>query len=259
MFSFTKRTKRSKVTFIQVEPSDTTIVINKQLQSILKPINILHTFLSSNKYKIRDNVITPNSFRDCFLSLIPVLIIISCSIYSLKLTYTTFPSGTLNLVIRTSYTISVVSDGIVSCLNYLANVKNRQNNVLLISKLLNPGMLFKINGKKHLIINWASIVTVICFYILFDLYFWYSIEGLNVVDIIITTYFITFDLNLIYVTRLLNLLSCYLESWIQDVKSFGYTAEVDNEIYWIKMFDVFSDVLEAYKLIQKTFEKLVST
>lgn len=257
MFSIRRRPKKSKVTFIQVEPSSTT-VINRQLETILKPLNIMQNLILSQKYKIQDDVITPNSIFYRCLSLLSVFMTTSVCIYSIRSSYTSKPRGALSLIILISYMFSNFIDGVGYWLNFFTNVKNRQNNVFLFLKLQNAFKFFKIDGIYYAFVNWTIVVAVIGFYIFFVWFFWLSIEGFDAADILVTGFFIIFDLNILYASRLLNLLSCCLEMWVKNVNSLGYSDEVDNETYWIRIFNVFLDVLDAYQLIQKTFQTLVS-
>lgn len=257
MYSTRKRPKRSKVTFVQVETSDS-VVIDKQLQSILKPLNFMQTFVFSDKYKIKANVVTPNGIRHSFLSLFGFLIVTFIHVYSFTQNCNFDLKNTLIFVIWLGYVIDVLTDGIGYFLNYYTNIKNRQNNVLLVLKLQNAYKILKIDGRKHVQKNWASIAVVIWFYIIYDCVFWYTVLNFNVVDLLITNLYITFDINIIYASRLLNLLSCFLEMWIKTVNGLGYSEEFDDETNWIKIFDVFMNVFEAYQLIEETFKSFVS-
>lgn len=248
----------TKITLIQVESIAGSNVVDKQLQYILKPFNVIQAFLFSNKYKIRDNVISANSFRECFVTLFGVLFATSSYVYALTRSATLTRTITLDFVISVSYLTTAAIDSIGCWLNYCTNVKNRQNNVLLVLKLQRASKFSSIECRKHVVVNSTVIAVLISFYILFVFLFWYYLRGFQVVDIINTYFFITFDLNVIYAARLLNLLSCHLEIWIKEVSRTEFDENLNSEVYWSRIYDSFMNVFGAYQLIGKSFKCFVS-
>lgn len=259
MFSILKTRKiKTSVGDIEARPSIVTNFIDEQLHSILRPLNFTLTLVFCAKYNIRNNALSVNSIFYSFISLLSVLSIMGLAQYFFHSQETFRRTDVLSELIFIGYMVDTIATNMGSLTILYTNYKNRQNNVLLILTIQNAFKILKIKARKFVKINWAIVVALNCYYLCFNVYFAYIIHQFRIWDILDTYLFLSFDLNVIYVSVLLDLLSHIVEMWIKDINSSGLFGVSDDEAYWITKFDVFMDILEVYQLIEKLLKNLVS-
>lgn len=250
------RHKRSTIVD-NFQPNDME-VIDENLQSMLKPLNMMQALILCAKYKIRDDVVTVNSIQYSVLSLIGLFIVAITCVYGASLDLSSETKADVTVFDILHYVVSNGLCFIGYLLNYYTNFKYRYDNALLLLKTQNANNILKFDSKKYIRINWAAVVAMNCFYIFWM--FYYSILFLQFRwwDMMTSYFEILFDINVIYASRLLNLLTHYLIVWVKNVKSSGFLGEMDNENYWSKIFNAFLEVFDVYQLLEKTFHVLVS-
>lgn len=260
MFSILKRRKIKRIAGnIEARPSRVSILIDEQLFSILRPLNVMLTLSLSAKYKLKDNTISVNSvFYNIFSFVSLLFITVSVHYFFLSQFLTSDTSDTLSAVIFIGYTVNSVACDIGSLAFLYTNYKHRKNNMLLVLKIQNAFKNLKIDARRQIKTNWALVVALNFYYFCFDVYFSNLVQRFRIWDVLNIHLFMGFDLNVIYVSVLLNLLSHMTEEWIKEVNRSGLCGELDNKAYWMRMFNVFLDVMEAYQMIVKCFQNLVS-
>lgn len=256
MFSFLKRSRKSKVLKLGIERHNDTNVIDKDLQSILKPLNLMQALFLSPKYKIRDDVIIKTN-----LNLYSLVIIVAISI-----THLYCFSKDLSLMNLTIFSFALKISSVLNAfkvffgvlLNFYINCYHRDDNVRFILKLQNAFRILKIDSSKFIKNNWFAILFLNCFYFLWLMSYSHQSGFFRWWKIITLFSVMLFDFNVLHASRLLSLLRRLLQTWIEEVNSSGYIRESDNEANWIRRFNVFMDILKAYRLFDKTFKVLVS-
>ncbi|XP_026728058.1 uncharacterized protein LOC113494109 [Trichoplusia ni] len=258
MFSSVKRLEKVRVTTkITVRQRNNNKMIDKDLQSILKPFNLMHVLFSCVQYEIRDDIVTTNHFCSGVVSFIVFLIITSIFAYSIFLNFRTSTVRNHSFIVKLGFFTKPLCSAIGFMLNYFTSIRNRNDNVVFLSKLQTAFRLLKIDSRKQMKANWTIVVALNCFYIIYILYFHYGFSSFEWCTIFMVYFDILFDVNVIYASRLLDLLRCHFEVLIKKVKSSGYIGESDNEELWIGIFNAFEDSIDAYKLLNKTFEGLI--
>lgn len=213
-------------------------------------------FLCS-KYKIRDNIVTANETYSCVFSCaVGLFIIIFSHLYSL------FQDSTFGIRVKgmLSFLIYLGAIGNMVCcvtgfiLNYYTSWLHRHDNVFLLLKIQNAFKNLQIDSRKFK----SLVVALNCYHYFWLGYFCCIFEAFRWWDIINSYVAILFDVNCIYMTRLLHLLTQYLKEWMKLLNRPGSIEESDDEAYSIRVFNVFMDILDAYQLLKKTYEVLVS-
>lgn len=257
MFSVIKRLKKYTVTVkIDMEPPDKTKMIDKNLQSMLRPLNMTQDIFLCAKYKIRDGIISANTSRYGLVSFVGLFIVIFSHLHTLWFDLTLGFTGRLGRFVKVGYTTYAVFIVLGFLMHYYLNMKHRHTCVELLIKLQNAHKIIKIDAKEYAKTNWVIVVALNCVFFVWLTVF-YSTLQVQLSQVIKIYFTIIFDFNLIYVARLLKLFRICLEAWIKNVNNSGHIWEPENE-HWIRIFNAFMDILEAYQLLEKTLGALVS-
>lgn len=230
-------------------------IIDKDLQSTIKPLHIMETLLMSSKYKIRNDCIKTHCVSYHIVSFIATILKVLVSIYASMQAVEVY--GKTNMLC-----FSIVYDtfyfSIGCCLNFYSNVTHRHSNIALLLKIQKVQRNFKISAIENVKINWYWFFVITSYYFIFVISFHHLYNLGDVTISLSLLFFICFDFNIIYVAKILNILCSSVKVWMQELQRSGYLARSEYECYWENMFEVFLEILEAYQLLQKTFEQLVS-
>lgn len=232
--------------------------VEKYLQSVLRPLNLIQAFFLCSKYTIRDNFITSNSYLYNFIGLFSTLIFRSIGLYNM------FSNQWYDskLFIYWSSICDFVFYSMGYFLNNYTNITQGDNNVLLVLKIQQICRVLKINGKNlrnMVIYNWISVISLNSFLIFLILYINYTVcPHIKIIHIMATFVTMSFDMNIVYALLVMKLLTKTLGIWIEDVRSSANREDSERESYWKTMFNVYLNIQEAYNLIEETFRPLVS-
>lgn len=150
MFSIFKRLQKVQVTNkTRRRQSVETHLIDKDLQSILKPLNLIQALFLCAKYKIRDDIVTANNICYSIVSFV-IFLIINCT-YAYSFSKILFLSAVkqYSQMIKFGFYTKFVSSLIGSFLNYYTNVSHRRDNVLLISKIQRAQSILKTETRNR--------------------------------------------------------------------------------------------------------------
>lgn len=78
-------------------------------------------------------------------------------------------------------------------------------------------------------------------------------KQIGIANIFMSYCIISVDMNILYATRLMKLMTKALKIWVINIQLEGC---VEN-CYWNAMFEVYSKLLEAYTIFEKSFHHLV--
>lgn len=180
-------------------------MIDKDLQSILKPLNMMQAILCP-KYRIRDDAIIVNNFRYGFLSVVGLFMITIPHLYALWFNLRFGSTGLLSSVVRMGYATYSFFLVFGFLMHYYLTMKHRHKNIVLLLKIQNAQRIYKIDANRHMIINWAIVVVFNCFFFFWLYFFYFTVE--DIWSQVLKIYFtIIFDLHVMYAARLLNTLS----------------------------------------------------
>ncbi|PZC79306.1 hypothetical protein B5X24_HaOG201003 [Helicoverpa armigera] len=230
-------------------------VVEKYLQRIFQPLDIMQAIFLSTKYKIRDNIITPIGRIYSFISISGEFGLMI--VYYFLYIHTDIWTDNINHFIFGVVDFILYFCGVL--LNPLVNVIQKLNNVLLVLKLQNIHRVLNMNENyfKHIIIsNWIFSFTVSNFQLLWLCGYYYAFYNIGV-DNILTVYIcIRFDMNVVYATRTIKLLCKSLEKWTEDLWRSGYFEDSDDQ-YWDRMFEAFLDTIKAFHIIETIYQQTV--
>ncbi|KAF9799865.1 hypothetical protein SFRURICE_017099 [Spodoptera frugiperda] len=229
-------------------------VIDKELQSVLKPFHIIQYILFSSNYSITNNIIGSNSFIYDFFCISYFIVFQIFNFYSFisDLNYD-LPSGFMDIY----YKLGTICDFILFSIGIFVNsvlcVYQSQGSILLIVNIQRMFGSFRINFNelRYLIVfNWIYIIFAIIFSIISACTLHFCIiEGIGICDFVEFAISICFDVNVLYASVLLKLLNKIIEKWIGILNKCGDTL---NEDYWKKMLNMYLDVYKVYGYLERT-------
>ena len=235
--------------------------LDRDVQRIFYPLNFPLILLFSSKYAIRDNYITPNGKIRIISSLLSVCYVFVTCIYCMYFegtdnSCTRFYKDIISSVLAYFDFINfIISVGMIFILNML----HSQNNILLIGLIqtIHKGIDFK-SIMGSVIGNWISVVISFggnCF-IWLVLYTQFS--NMHLPQLIRNYILVEIDMHCVYAIRIMALLTKYLNEWIKTILKLAELQE-NNTLFCIKLFNIYRNILNAYKLYTTIFQVLVST
>lgn len=231
-------------------------VVDKPLQSALQPLNLMQRLFICAKYSIRDNFIVSNTNTYNYVGLSCALIFRFILLYSLITSINQMIGITSLLSLCDIDDFIFFSIGFI--INYYSNIVQCNNNVFLILKVQHVIRNLKIDikvMKAFVVSNWCYIIALNCVFISSNAYYcMFHVVG-NGWDHLSSYTSITFDVNIVYASFILSLLRRLVTAWIKEIESNG---ACNTDCYWNAMFDLYVNILEAYKFLRITFRLQVS-
>ncbi|PZC77053.1 hypothetical protein B5X24_HaOG200702 [Helicoverpa armigera] len=236
--------------------------IDKDLQSVLKPLNLIQGLFIMAKYKISDNRIQKDTLLYNLLSIICLIIYRLVNFYKITISSlnrdwegTRFFIYMSNINDTIFYTFGFV-------LNNCINIFYSDSNILLVLKLQQVHRILKINS-KHLndLISfyWRFIISFFISHLLFEMYFIFQFPVYTMYGVLLSFAILTTDINIIYAYFLMKLLNKTLRVWIEEIQKLrNFVTFSINDSYWIEMFNAFEYILKVYNFIRKVFKLMVS-
>ncbi|PZC77058.1 hypothetical protein B5X24_HaOG200707 [Helicoverpa armigera] len=245
----------------QSDPSSEDVV-HEDLQSVLKPLNLMQAPFFLSKYTIRNNCIKPNSIIYNLMAVISMLIFRIVNVYKIVVfPFVTKVNSSVTLFLYVSQILDTVFYTVGFVLNNYLNIVYSRINIGLVLKLQFVHRVLNINRRnlKSLIIyNWIFVVSLYSYFIFIGIFSWITYPFITLYSYILVVSALSFDMNIVYALRLIKLLTQLLRFWlmeIQELRNLGVCRS--DESYWMKMFDVFKNIVEAYKTIQDLFSLTV--
>lgn len=233
-------------------------IVDKDIQSMLFPLNILQNITLCPKYCLRDDFITPHTTIYTVVSLCAAYIAIYVyRAYSVQnnekiLVYFNF------LNIFTIIDVFFYSIGII--MNFIVNVVQTQQHIRFvliyqdIHRFLNSGIQKQNKLKRFIIWNWISLLMICCFYCIFVVY--NHLKQRSLAPGLSRIVLICFDVNIIYSIALLRLLVdklLLLDDRIQKLQ----TQSGGDDDHCEKIFQAYLNVLECYNNYADSYRKAV--
>ncbi|KAF9800091.1 hypothetical protein SFRURICE_016968 [Spodoptera frugiperda] len=248
MFKLETYKRRNKVQICKNHNASDTLV-PKDVQLMIRPLNLMQNIFCCPKYWIKDNTIMPIGYLSKLMSLSFTIICIICIIYRLydriKIDIVNNQGQISNLVTRMGSLVSTITGFLV---NYWTTVVFTDNNVVLmlkfiaIHKFLNNEIAFR----RFTISNWICVISFFSFEILFILYISSSFK-LPLHNVVCGMLIISFDGNIVYATLIIKLLKDKVDLW--NIKNYQLGAMDDRErkMYSKKIFDAYVNILDCYE------------
>lgn len=230
--------------------------IETSFQKFLYPLNLTHFIVYSPKYCISDNFITPNNNKTKYLSLCFALCYILIFIISLFFNFDLrFYKGVLLLLFIITYIIVAVS----YIINFIVNSIQSDINVdfvVIIQKINYSLKYVKIDFESFIFGNWIYVFVLNFSYIFLIGTHLYQ----NNLSLILCLYYIALvmtDVNVIYLTRVIQLLTHVTQTWMSELKCVDGmtkgTAKCRKETVqlksnWKTLFIIYLDITNAASL-----------
>lgn len=241
-------------------------VVQRNFQNYLRPLNILQTWVAYPKYLIRDNFITPNGLWTNLLSLAVTCVYMVFTVNRAM----TFNTNRTNVMmgtpkIRGSFFIMRSVNFFLYTVghfnNLYSNYHHRDRNVTLVIKIQET--LNKLPKKRKLanesFFNWLYGILI-----LLDFYFFYIV--LNCAHRSRCTFFelmsdlvlLGFHVNMLYAIRIMSLIKGNILSWICEIEGIKRNNIKIEPQYWLKMFEIYSLIMDSYIIYIQVFQELAS-
>lgn len=236
-------------------------LVDKDVQSIFLPFNVLQAITLCPKYRIKDNFITPNSLSSNISSLIATIIIIFLHIYRFNILY--YASDTPETM-KNSLIFVLCYYSVGHVIFYINSVRHSNRNVILVLTFQKIFRFLNNASAKHtkrftewnwvIVFSILSTLPVVSF--IFISYFWYVMNAPLHHLIILTS--VAFDVSKIYAIRLLKLFEIKVNSWNEQAANVENFEHDDEELLNQKLFEAFVDIMRCFEIFQTSFRHLVS-
>ena len=243
-------------------------VIEKDLQSVLRPLNLMQSLFLCAKYSIRDNIITCNTsvynFSRVLCTVIYRCFCLHFLIGMIKFLHNKF-WGAHSFLYCLCFTVDFFMYLVGDLMNCFSNIMQSDHNILLVLKIQHVLNVLQINKKDNelrnlIIYNWTYVIILNILSIGFVICYCFTMLKYFVSFFEITTAYasIAFDINIVYALALLKLTKYMLYVWIAQVQKSTNRLEFETAEYWDKMLEVYLHILDIYLIIEKTFRHMVS-
>lgn len=249
-----KTTKNTK-TYLKSNKILLNNVLDKDFQKMLLPFNLMHSIIFLKIYNIRDNFITPNSFKNkivyfCFLMMMLLVFVY----FIVSIDYPSF-SMKRKIIHLIFYGIDLVFYPIAILFLYKHKVWCSSDNVKFILKLqeIDKNTKFSKNHQMFTVSTW-SLGIVLYFHI-----FVMVINGFCQGEFTVFVYFNVYSLNMncLFSTRIINLINNHIKLCTSMLKAkFENTSSIYN-FQFEELHTCYMNILDAFKLFKETMRAAV--
>ena len=220
--------------------------LDKDVQRIVQPFNVILSVFLTSKYKIRKSYMTPCNKKYPILLFFTISFLNGLNIHYIFNKYNRGIEHTIFVALDIMYYLSYI-------LLIICNIVHSRSNVFLILQIQDIHRSIDISKSipSYIRWNWISLFTVFSTIILRAIHLYVIQASMYLVEASRDLLVLQYDLNLVYGIRLTKLLTIYLKEWISNVKN------ERNEEYYDNFFKTYHNILEAYKLFTKCFRILV--
>lgn len=231
-------------------------MLDKEIKSMLSPLNLMHNILMFPKYRIKNNSIYPNRLKHFKINIPPIcatlllIYLFSIRIHSIHCS----KNSSLTSYLSVSYEFTAFTFSLI--LNFMINVLYSRSNIYLVFKLQEVHRILSDDCFNYFVIwNWISAVLVITVYICITIFNSLIVQW-PIKDLLYGFAFLCFDIDYVYAIRLIRFLSRKVDIWNSRVQNLGNID--NNEMQCKAMFQCYLNILECYNLVKKSYQQLVS-
>lgn len=232
--------------------------IDKDVQLIFRPINLMQTVLLNPKYHIKDGLIFPNNNSNKLI--IKVHVVSLAILYFLRLIFLIFVYYKSNMF---SYLVfNFLYDCIFRCVglatNFVINVKKTTKNVQFVLSFQQAHrLLSNVSCDNHFIKrSWMSIAAIFAFYFVLIVYIFFILTHGQWDIFMNVTVKLMFDINIVYVLRLVKLLRDKLVLW--NTQFLLAQKNGCSRLHSTGLFHAYVQILQCYNIIQDVYNGPVS-
>ena len=230
--------------------------VDKNVQSMFLPLNLMDFIILSPKYRIKNDILTPNSFISVFVSMIATLIAILTFVH---MTYVI--TIDISLEHTTSASLSFFNCTFVCfgfALNFMIGLILTKSNVqfVLVFQKVHRFMNNQAGFNNVIIWTWITVIMIFSSYVIV-LTFLYANMGAPFNAVYAAYFYIIFDVNIIYAIRVIRFLEDKVVLW--NIRAFN-PLEIENmhgEIYGSRVLQAYAEILECYDIFKHNFQAFV--
>ena len=233
--------------------------VDKNMQAMLLPLTLTQTVVLSPKFRIKNNVLTPNNgFYKLLLFCGTVLPV---SLYCYRMSDLSHDK-VVEWRIISMQKIAVYWDAIFDCTGFIFNffihlVLSKKNvSLVLTIQKIHRVLNGDDNFQKFTRNNWISMIVVISVFILFFIYNRVLHANLPLYVFITASSPIVFDIDLILAIRYIKLLEVHVVLWNHQILNQCFDHQ--NETCRKRLFEVYFQILESYNIYKQIFQVMVS-
>lgn len=225
--------------------------LDKNIQKIVQPVNIMLSLSFSKNYKISDSYITPCEKKYNILLFFIVLVFnLLCIFHVIANKLDDFgTNGITALFIIFLFFFYFLIASAISCWPFVTSFITAATFFLFWGSK----KFTKKSVRNYIILNWILLSAVVCITI-FARTIYFLFVDFMFLDISFTIINLAFDCNLVYSISLMSLLTKYLNEWVNQ-QLFQQNEGVEE--YYDIVFVVYKNIFEAFKLYVKCFRELV--
>lgn len=231
--------------------------VDKDVQSILLPLNLIQHIMLCPKYRIKNNLIYPNSYFSNFISTIGTLVFILIFLYRLYIVSLIKDNlGRTTFIYLISYFDFIYySFGFV--INFVIGLiySDKSIQFVLTFQKVQRFLNDETNFRRYVIFNWIFIMLTFGTYLIVFTYFCIQLSF----EYMFYAYFLLiFDLNIVCAIRIFNLLENKVILWNIRILRFHEIERTDPS-YGKKLFQAYFNILKCYEIHKVCVQQFVST
>ena len=228
--------------------------VDKDVQSMFFPLNLMHFIILCPKYRIKHDIITPNSLISVFVSMIMTLIAILTFVHSSYVI-------TLNISDHASVFLYWFNCAFVCfgfALNFMIGLNLTKSNVQFVLMFQKVHRFINNQSGFNQIIIWTWIIVIMVFssYVIVLTYLYANMSA-KFSKVYAAYFFIIFDVNIVYAIRVIRLLENKVVLW--NIREFN-PLEIENirgAKYSYKVLQAYAEILECYDIFKHNFQAFV--
>ncbi|CAH1640574.1 unnamed protein product [Spodoptera littoralis] len=231
--------------------------VDKEVQTMLLPLNLMQYITYSPKYCIKNNYIFPNNLLTYCLSLTATIFIIVSYITSHHLSIISGTKENVGFLDYLSFYDSAFNS-IGFTLIFVIQIMQSKNSVMfvLMFQKVHRVLNNEINTNQTVFVIWTVVILTSLF---FPCYFTaYCILANFPFRFLIATFFLAvFDFNIVYATEVIKLLTNKVDLWNNHVVRGEELEDRHGGDYYEKLFQTYDEILECYDIHNTCFRTFI--
>ncbi|PZC77081.1 hypothetical protein B5X24_HaOG200731 [Helicoverpa armigera] len=234
-------------------------LLDKDVQSIFFPLNLMHYIVFCPKYTIKNNFIIPTSFIVKLISILGTLVFISVTLYRNYYLFFYQESVTISPFMYYSSYYDALFYSFGFSMNCLFGIFKSE---LIIRSIMTFQNIHRYlnnesNTRRNIILNWTYVIVTFVGY--FSIYTYFYSQLSNSYNLTNAFFLVSFDINAVLAIRSLNLLEDKISLWNVSICKNQELENVNDRNYAKKMYQAYVNVLECYETLKTLSRSFVST
>lgn len=232
-------------------------IVDKDVQSMLRSLNLMTNILFCPKFSIENNVIKPNSRLSNFISFIATV--------SLCVTYNFFLFPPLGNQINSHFfeIFIMILDCIFYEIGFIVNfffciiLSNKNVQFVLYFQSLHKFINNSADFNRFILWNWIIFALFWIFYIFHCIYKTISMY-IFLFDVLIVVILIIFDVKIFYAFRIIKLLANKANLWHKKILFPNICDNSCSKMFCKRMFQAYCLILKCYEIHADCVQECVS-